>query len=283
MSTSRAAAVAAVTALSLVGGVAAAASLQDVQRKGRLHVAVYREFAPFSDDGKGVDVDLAKALAAKLGVEAEIEMIREADDVDGDLRNVIWKGHYLRNAPLADVMMHVPVDEHLMKKNEQVKIFAPYFRDRIVVARNRNRIPNLPTLEPFATAQDKIGVQSETLEDNYLLTAFGGALRERVLHFGTIESAVAAMRKGEVSAVMGREAFLEAALGPAREGVVIAPVATPGLRISGWELGLAVKADATDLAAALEKAMAELRQAGAVERIFAARGLTYLPPRPASG
>jgi polar amino acid transport system substrate-binding protein len=61
MSTSRAAAVAAVTALSLVGGVAAAASLQDVQRKGRLHFAVYREFAPFSDDGKGVDVDLAKA------------------------------------------------------------------------------------------------------------------------------------------------------------------------------------------------------------------------------
>src|SRR5690242_1516466 len=107
MSSSRAAAIAAVTALSL-GGVAAAASLQDVQRKGRLHVAVYREFAPFSDDGKGVDVDLARALAAKLGVEAEIETFHEADDVDGDLRNVIWKGHFLRNAPLADVMMHVP-------------------------------------------------------------------------------------------------------------------------------------------------------------------------------
>jgi ABC-type amino acid transport substrate-binding protein len=270
----------------LAAGAAAASSsaaaLEDGPAARKLRVAVYREFAPFSDEGQGIDVDVAKALAAKLGAAADIMTFREADDVDGDLRNVVWKGHYLRKEALADVMMHVPVDQTLIKKNDQVRIFAPYYRERIVVARNRNRIPNLPTFDAFAHGDDRIGVQFDTVEDNYLLSSFGGALREHVLHFASMAEAVAALRKGEVSAVMGRESFIEAALGREREGVAVAPIATPGLRVTGWDIGLAVKADNAALAAELEKAMAALRQDGAIERIFAARGLSYAAPVPPS-
>ena len=42
--------------------------MQKVQQRGVLTVALYKDFAPFSDEGQGIDVELAQALAAKLGV-----------------------------------------------------------------------------------------------------------------------------------------------------------------------------------------------------------------------
>ena len=40
--------------------------LDAVQERGVLRVAVYDDFAPFSEAGKGIDVDLARALACLL-------------------------------------------------------------------------------------------------------------------------------------------------------------------------------------------------------------------------
>jgi ABC-type amino acid transport substrate-binding protein len=261
-----------------MGGAAAAGSLQDVKQSGRLRVAVYVDYAPFSDDGQGLDVDVAKALAERLGVAPEIMSFKEGDSVDDDLRNVIWRGHYLRKEPLADVMMHVPVDPHLASKNEKVKIFAPYFRERLVVARNRNRIPQLVTLQVFSS--EKIGVQFDTVEDHYLFNAFGGLLRENIVHYASTFDAAAALRKNEVAAVMGRQTHLEAGLAGAAASFAIAPVATPGLAITAWDVGVAVKADDPELVAAIDTAMAEIRRDGTVERIFTKRGLTYTAPRP---
>jgi ABC-type amino acid transport substrate-binding protein len=239
-------------------------------------VAVYRDYAPFADDGKGIDVDVANALAAKMGLKAEVKAYPDADSVDGDLRNIIWRGHPLWRERLADVMMHVPVDPRLQAANEQVRILAPYFRERLVVARNRNSIPQLPTLQIFS--REKIGVQAETLEDQYLTQSFGGLLRENVVHYRSMLDAAIALRKNEVPAVMGRQTIIEAGLGGDAAKYEIAVVATPGMVVSGWDLGVAVKADYQDLAAAIDKAMADLRQDGTIERIFTARGLKYRAP-----
>jgi polar amino acid transport system substrate-binding protein len=261
------------------GARVSAASLQDIKESGHLRVAVYRDYAPFSDAGKGIDVEMAGALAERLGVTPEIMDFKDADSVDGDLRNVIWKGHYLRKERLADVMMHVPVDAILARKNEQVRIFAPYFRERLVVARNRNRIPQLVTLQVFTS--EKIGVQFDTVEDHYLMNSFGGLLRGSVVHFATPAQAAAALLKNEVAAVMSRQTHIEAALAGSAAKFEIGPVAMPGVAVSGWDVGLAVKADNPELAAALEKAMDGLRADGTVERVFTRRGLTYAAPHPA--
>lgn len=276
MWTSRARALALLAGCGLAAGAALAAPLEDIRRLGTLKVAVYREHAPFADDGQGIDVDLGKALAAKLGVAAEVKAYPDADNIDGDLRNIIWRGHPLWRERLADVMMHVPVDSHVIQKNEQALIFAPYFRERLVVARSKSRIPLLPTLQVFTT--EKIGVQAETLEDRYLVSSFGGILRENVVHFASLQEATAALLKGEVAAVMGRQTVIEAGLGPNRERFEVSVAPAPGLATSGWELGLAVKADNPELAKALAKAMAELLQDGTVERIFTSRGLSWRPP-----
>jgi polar amino acid transport system substrate-binding protein len=253
-----------------------AASLEEVRRDGHLRVAVYRDFTPFADDGKGIDVEVAKALAAKLGVAADVKAYPEADDVDGDLRNIVWRGHHLWREQLADVMMHVPVDPHVIQKNDKVRIFAPYFRERLVVARNRARIPQLPTLQIFTT--EKIGVEAETLEDRYLVGSFGGLLRDNVVHYKSLNEAAAALLRGDVSAVMGRQTILEAALGKEASRFEITAAPAPGIATTGWELGLAVKADYPDLAEALSRAMADLLRDGTVERIFASRGLSYRAP-----
>jgi ABC-type amino acid transport substrate-binding protein len=255
---------------------APAASLEDVKREGTLRVAVYRDYAPFADEGEGIDVDVAKALAARLGVAAEVKGYPDADDIDGDLRNIVWRGHPLWREKLADVMMHVPVDPHVIEKNDKVLIFAPYFRERIVVARSKARFPNLPTLQIFTS--EKIGVETETVEDRYLVGSFGGLLRENVVHFKTLKDATAALLAGEVSAVMGRQTLIEAGLGKEAGRFEIGPAPAPGLATSGWELGLAVKADYPELRDALAQAMTGLVQDGTVERIFAKRGLTWRAP-----
>ena len=255
---------------------ATAATFEEIKESGKLLVAVYHDYAPFADDGKGIDVDVAKALAAKMGLTAEVRAYPDADSVDGDLRNIIWRGHPLWRERLADVMMHVPVDPTLQAKNEQVRILAPYFRERLVVARNRNRIPQLPTLQVFS--QEKIGVQAETIEDQYLMHSFGGLLRGNVVHFGSMLDAAVALRKNEIPAVMGRQTMIEAGLDGDAPKFEIAAVATPGMVVSGWALGVAVKADNPDLAAAIDMAMTELRNDGTIERIFTTRGLTYRAP-----
>jgi len=255
---------------------ASAATIEEIKQSGKLKVAVYHDFAPFADEGKGVDVDVANALAAKMGLQAEIKAYPDADTVDGDLRNIVWRGHPLWRERLADVMMHVPVDDYLQSKNQQVKILAPYFRERLAVARNRNQIPQLPTLEAFS--RERIGVQAASLEDQYLVTSFGGLLRENVVHFGSVLDAAVALRKNEIPAAMGRQTMLEAGLDGDAAKFEIAVVATPGLAKSTWDLGVAVKADNPELAAAIDKAMAELRQEGSIERIFTKRGLTYRAP-----
>jgi ABC-type amino acid transport substrate-binding protein len=243
---------------------------------GVLRVAVYKSYFPFADKDEGIEVDLGKALAEKLGLRADVRAYPDADSIDGDLRNIIWRGHPLWREQIADVMLHVPVDPRVVEKNEQVRIFGPYFRERLVVARNRARIPTLPTMQVFAT--ERIGVEVETLEDRYLVSSFGGTLRENVVHFGTLVEATQALVKGDISAVMGRQTLIEAGLGSARTSFEISTAPTPGIATSGWELGMAVKADNPDLAAALQKAIAELLKEGFVERAFTSRGLTYRPP-----
>ncbi|HSF47431.1 MAG TPA: amino acid ABC transporter substrate-binding protein, partial [Burkholderiales bacterium] len=103
---------------------APAEGLQAVRENGRLRVAVYKDFPPFSANGEGIDVDLAAALAAKLGLKLELFWIQPDESVEDDLRNAVWKGHYLGGG-VADVMLHAPVDPEYARRIEKVRLFGP--------------------------------------------------------------------------------------------------------------------------------------------------------------
>lgn len=246
-----------------------------IRQRRRLSIAVYNNFAPYSDVGQGIDVDLGKALAEKLGLVPDIVGFKAGEEMGDDLRNMVWKGHYLRGEP-ADVMMHVPVDPILARDNDKVRIFGRYHVETMAMARIASRVPApngsaAVALEVFT--REKIGVEGETLADAFLSSTLHGRLRENVMHFRSVAEAAAALGQGSISAILAPRAELEGALrGETRFAIDEAKLG--GLTLKRWPLGMAVKAEATDLAAALERALAELERDGTVAAIFKRHAVT---------
>ena len=249
--------------------------MDTIRKRGRLQVAVYNNFPPYSDAGKGIDVELGQALAAKLGLQAEIIGFMADENMSDDLRNMVWKGHYLRGNP-ADVMMRIPVDTEFAKANDKVRIFAPYHHEVMGMARIAKRIP-APSgsaaiaLEVFT--REKIGVEVDTLAASFLGSVLHGRLRSNVVHFRSIREAAKALGEDSISAIMAPLGELDGALaGDTRFAIDEAKLGE--LSPKSWPVGMAVKAEADDLAAALSGALSELQKDGTVAAIFKRHGVT---------
>jgi len=192
---------------------------------------------------------------------------------------MVWKGHYLGAQP-SDVMMHVPVDEYLAKSADKVRIFGPYHRETLAMARNPERVPKPPSgsaavaLEVFT--REKIGVEGRSLADAFLLGVLNGRLREQVVHFKSVGEAAAAMAAGRVAAVLAPRGELEAAVA-GQSGVVLDACRLPELPTDGWPLGMAVRVEEDALAQALSDALADLKRDGSLAAIFTRYGITYTP------
>ena len=140
---------------------------------GVLKVAVYEDFAPYSfkdhDQPRGVDVDLAAALAKALGVRMELLWAPPGEKLDDDLRDSIWRGSALRNQQLADVMMRVPYDrDYSLKRDDQgelanghVVMFGPYQTECWQVAYDRRRMDAVPSVAVFQ--EHPIGVEVDSI------------------------------------------------------------------------------------------------------------------------
>jgi len=263
---------AALVALGAAGARAAGDALAAVRERGTLTVAVYRDMPPFHVDGRGIDVDLANALAQALGVKASLMPFPAGEDMGDDLRNMVWKGHYLGYGP-ADVLMHVPVDRPLMDANPQVTIFGPYYRERVAIARRLDVLPALESLRQLGTQQ--VAVPGQTLAGWLLLGADGGAYRQQLsTQWKDGTECARALQRGDVNVAAGLASELETVLhGDAR--FAIEPLPSPRAPRDGWAAGLAVRKDAGDLAQALQQALNELAGSGRLKAIFAARGVDW--------
>lgn len=258
---------------------AGADEMEAIRRRGRLRIAVYNDFPPYAmSGGKGIDAEIGRAIAEKLGLTPEIVGFNADEDMNDDLRNMVWKGHYLGTQP-ADVMLHVPVDEHLAKANDKVRIFGAYHRESLGLARLPERVPPVAgsaavALEIFT--REKIGVETATLADSFLLSVLNGRLRDNVVHFKTVAEAARGMADGRVAAVLAPRAELEAALAGQSRFALDTPKFAE-LRIDSWPLGMAVKVEDMALADAIGAALAELKRDGTVAAIFKRNGITHLP------
>lgn len=264
-----------------IGIAAAEGALDKIREKGVIEIAVYKDLPPFSysEQGKsvGLDVDIAKALARQLEVSASIRMVGADENMEDDLRNNVWKGHYIGGG-VADVMLHVPFDAEFGKRNDRVKLIAPYYREQIVVAVDSKYEQKEDPLDLFT--REKVGVELDTLSDFYLLSAYQGKIRPNVVHYKNPQEAIAALLRGELAGVMGPRSEIEKGLGDKAENYRTGPLQLPGLRQSGWDLGSAVKASNTELVSVIENAMTQLRVSGELEKIFKQHGITYqLPSR----
>ncbi len=249
-------------------------ALARVRSRGRLVVAVYNDMPPFHVAGKGIDIELAGALAKALGVELSLLPFNADENMNDDLRNMVWRGHYLGFGP-ADVLLHVPVDRPLMDSQPRVQIFAPYWRERIVIARDLAAVPTMGSLDAFAGR--KIAVPGQTLAGWLLIGAEGGKYRDQLLtRWKDGVEAAAALQRGEVAAAAGTASELESTLGGDAR-FAIEPLPMPRAK-DGWAVGLAVKKDAQDLAQALQAAMNALAQSGEIGRMFSRAKVAWRAP-----
>jgi ABC-type amino acid transport substrate-binding protein len=249
-------------------------ALQRIRERGSLVVGVYNDMPPFNDAGRGIDVALAQALAQRLGVKLSLLPFNAGENMNDDLRNMVWKGHYLGFGP-ADVLLHVPVDRPLMNENPQVNIFGAYYRERVMVARNLSVAPKMDSLDDLPAG--RIAVPGQSLAGWLLIGTDSGKYRDRLTTSwkdGT-ESA-AALWRGEAIAAAGHASELESVLvGDAR--FAIEPLPLPRMR-EGWAVGCAVKKGATDLADAVQAAINELATDGTLARLFAAGKVSWRKP-----
>lgn len=260
-----------------------------INASGVLRVAVYQDFAPYSfqqdGQGLGVDVELARALAEGLGLTLELIWAPPGEKLDDDLRDYIWRGHYLRPQLLADVMLRVPYDRDFAYMsnefgelaNDLVVMFGPYQRERWQVAYDRRRLEAVPSVAVFQ--RHPIGVEVDSVPSFYLSSVFEGMLSRQLHHFRNPQAAFAGMKAGEVDAVMALRGEIDWQLKQAGDSqLALAANAYPKMGKQVWDIGMAVHQSNRQLAYALEEQLEELILDGRMKALYGQYGLHYELP-----
>ncbi len=259
-------------ALGSQAGTVGAATLVKVKDRGSLIVGLYHDMPPFHVTGIGIDVDVAQALADTLSVKLSLLPFHADESMNDDLRNMVWRGHYLGYGP-ADLLLHVPVERGLMDANPQVEILAPYYRERVMMARSLAQMPVFDALPQLAG--QRIAVPGQTIAGWLLLGADDGAYKTQLTtQWKDGAECARALQRGEVSVVAGLASELESVL-RGDPKYAITPMPSPRAPREGWAAGLAVKSDATDLALALQAAINQLGSSGALKQIFARHNVEW--------
>jgi ABC-type amino acid transport substrate-binding protein len=275
-------------ALPLALGVPSLAMAQDksamekIRASGVLKIALYKDNDPYSDGTMakmtGLDVSLAQALARALQLSPSFLPFDAGENMADDLRNMVWKGHYLGYGP-ADVMLHVPVDKYFMEQNRQAFIFAPYAREHLVVLHNPKVLEQV--YNPEDLEGRKIVVEQGTGAASAMMGYKGGLLRDRVSLFKSGIDAAKTVLEGQADAAFVSLAQAEAAvfaLKLQRKDWAFSKLTMPGVPPNGWPLGMAVKADNKELAGLLDGSLDALRASGELLAIFQSHGLTLAAP-----
>jgi ABC-type amino acid transport substrate-binding protein len=254
-------------------------SLDEIRAKGRIRIAVYADFPPFSfaRDGTvlGIDVDIARLVADRLGVQLDLAAVQASETVDDDLRNHVWRGSVV-DRTVANLMLHIPYSRELQIRSELAVLLPPYYEETLIVACDPEQLDEAPSLE--ALKGKRIGVELDSLPDFYLSWTLGGQLREDVRRFRRPEEGLDALLAGEVAAFMGMRSQVEARLGAERERFDLPAMELPGLTMPSWPIGAAVRENARDLGWAAGDILDAAVRDRTIEGIFRAHGITYRPP-----
>ena len=254
-------------------------SLDQIRAKGRLKIAVYQDFAPFSAMRAGalvgIDCDIARLIADKLGVPLELHAVPAGDSVDDDLRNQIWRGNLVDHS-VANLLLHVPYRRELETRSELAVLVQPYFTESFVIACDPDQAEDEASLAGLAGA--RIGVELDSLPAAYLGSTLGGALLGGLVHFRRPEDGLGALRRGEVVAFMGLRSQVEAGLGEERNRFDLDGIALTGAAAAIWPIGAAARENARDLGYAAGDVLATAVRDGTMAAIFAGHGVGYRPP-----
>lgn len=265
-----------------------ARTFDEITESGFIAVGVYRDFPPYSwmNNGTpdGIDVELAKRIAIGLDVKLKIHWITPDENLEDDLRNTIWKGHYLGGG-VADVMLRVPYDKEYSQKrddigelvHEQVVMLAPYQNEHWQIAFNNEKIDDVSTIAVFQ--YHPIGVETDSLPAFYMTSAFQGRMRKNTHHFPKTAKAFDAMNTGEVDAVMGMYSQITWLQGNStNKAIELAENGFPMMGKQAWDIGIAIKENTRQLGYAIGDIIEEQVQSGKLEAWFTSKNIAYTKP-----
>lgn len=263
-------------------------TLEEIKESGEIIIAIYEKFPPYSyiQDGKekGIDIDLGKKLAASLGVKPKWYWTGSDENLEDDLRNVIWKGHLIHKTK-ADVMLRVPYDYTFIRQkdkstgelsNELVVMKAPYHAENWVIATDKEKIEKLNSLAQFQ--YNTIGVELDTLPDAHFSSSFQGKLRSNVRHYVSINEAVNDLKNKKINAVAGLKSQLEFELDFNKNTDKYYMSEKIDYVHSKWDIGIAVSHEFRALGYEIEGFIQEYHQKGILKQIFKNYNVTYEKP-----
>ena len=266
--------------MAITANSATARPLDEVLDSKRLFVVAYEDNRPFSwtqDDGTvtGIDVEIARALATELGVDADIELRMGGERADQDVRVNVIRGTVGGGKP-GDIMMHIPTDKEFAMKFKEAVISNPYFLQTVAIAIDSKRIPKDATFDIFK--KEKVSVKLATVSDYFLMGFQDGALVNNVSHFTRGPQGAKEFLSGETAALMGVRSEIEGTLfEQGAKAEFISPEMSDLIR-KQWEVGIANDDKSRDLGYAIGQALNKLRESGKLKDIFAKFGVTYIPP-----
>lgn len=251
-----------------------------ILEEGWVEFALYEDYAPWSWEEKGepmgVDVEIARLIAADLGVEARFRLVAAGETLEADLMNYVWKGAIV-GGHVSDVMLHVPYDSVLVCRIEQVTFTGRYAVENVAIAYRPADYPEKPPTPPYFR-YDPVAVENDSISDFYLTSLLGA--QAKIKRYRSTAAAMQGLAAQETMAAMGPRAQLETAAAQyPKAGITVSEPPMLGFARSKWTVGASVSFQHKDLGyavdMALEKAMAE----GKVAAIFKAHGLTYTAPQ----
>lgn len=265
-----------------------ARSIEDIQASGEIVIALYNDFPPYSyiEDGeaKGIDVEIGKYIAKSLNVKPKWYFTDSGEDIDGDLRNVVWKGNPVHKTR-ADVMLRIPYDYDYMRQTDattgalqtdMVLIKSPYQSEKWVIVTHKETIPSINTMGIFA--YHTIGVELDTLPDKYLSMHNRGLLRKNVKRYPRFQDAVKDFQAGKLDALSGLKSQLEFLLDYKKnQDQYYMTQEVLGIK-SKWDIGLAVRTDARELSNHIDGVITQLYQDNTLAAIFDHYHITYTQP-----
>ncbi|MGY6550641.1 MAG: substrate-binding periplasmic protein [Erythrobacter sp.] len=260
-----------------LAGPLAAAPLARVRELGVLRVGLYQDNRPWSWEEagrpRGIDADIAAAIAEALGVKLQIALFLADEDVSDDLRNVIWRGGLLGFAP-CDLMLHVPFDMQFAAKEDRAVFIAPYHREEFTaICSSQTRDCNMP---PQRFVGSKVGAELDSIPDFYLMGSFGGILRSDVVHFTTGYEAAEAVHQGAVEMAVASRAQIEASMFDRPDSAAkLRTSPLPMMATEGWDIGMAVRDDSRSLGGAVEDIVARMIEERRMAEIFARYGVSW--------
>jgi ABC-type amino acid transport substrate-binding protein len=264
-----------------------ARSYDDIIESGRITIAVYNDFPPYSymQNGQpaGFDIAVGKQIAAGLGVDVEWMWQTADENLEDDLRHAIWKGHLVTKRK-ADLMLRVPydrkfaygIDGYGLPKNELVVMFGPYQRESWAILRDHEKTTDIRTLAIFQ--YEKIAVEIDSLPSFFLGSTIGGRLHKNLVHTMTTFAGIDQLKQGKVAAVAGIRGQLEWGMGPLTDRYDISPDGLSAMSIKAWDVGMAVKTDHRQLAYAIEGIIEPLIHSGELAKIAAQYNMEYQIP-----